>query len=68
MNETYTFLSIILVPLTASIFLYLYKSKCQSIKLCYGALEINRDVIGEEITDRLQTNNTQNNIELSAII
>jgi hypothetical protein len=54
MNEIYTFLSIILVPLTASIFLYLYKSKCQSVKLCYGALEINRDVGGEEKIDAQQ--------------
>lgn len=51
MNETYTFLSIILVPLSASIFLYLYKSKCSNVKLCWGMLEIERDVRGEEITD-----------------
>ena len=48
MGETYTFLSIILVPLTASIFLYLYKSKCQTVKCCYGALEVNRDVSGKK--------------------
>lgn len=54
MNETYTFLSIILVPLMASLFLYLYKSKCQSVKFCYGALEINRDVTGEEKLDTQQ--------------
>jgi hypothetical protein len=51
MNETYTFLSIIIVPLTASIFLYLYKSKCQTVKCCCGAFEVNRDVTGEEKLD-----------------
>ena len=48
MNELYTFLSIILVPLSASIFLYLYKSKCSKVKLCYGMIEVERDVAGEE--------------------
>jgi len=57
MNETYTFLSIIIVPLTASIFLYLYKSKCQSVKCCFGALEVNRDVSGEEKLDNQQITN-----------
>ena len=51
MNELYTFLSIILVPLSASIFLYLYKSKCSNVKLCFGLLEVERDVEIEEKTD-----------------
>ena len=70
MNELFTFLSIVLVPASASIFLYLYKSKCQSVNLCFGCIAVNRDVRGEETTDRLQTNNnnTTNNIELSAVI
>ena len=51
MNELYTFLSIILVPLSASIFLYLFKSKCSNVKLCFGLLEVERDVEGEEKTD-----------------
>ena len=68
MNELYTFLSIILVPASASVFLYLYKSKCQSVNLCFGCINVNRDVRGEEKTDQLQTNNATNNIELSAVI
>jgi hypothetical protein len=64
----FTFLSIVLVPASASIFLYLYKSKCQNVKLFWGCLSVQRDVRGEEKTDQLQTNNTQNNIELTAII
>jgi len=68
MNELFTFLSIVLVPASASIFLYLYKSKCQNVKLFWGCLSVQRDVRGEEKTDQLQTNNTQNNIELTAII
>lgn len=51
MNELFTFLSIILVPLTGSIFLYLYKSKCYNVKLCYGMIEVKRDVEGEEKND-----------------
>lgn len=66
MNELYTFLSIILVPLSASIFLYLYKSKCSNVKLCYGAIEVQRDVAGEEKTDMYNEshNNTNNNNNL----
>lgn len=56
MNELYTFLSIILVPLSASIFLYLYKSKCSNVKLCFGLLEVERDVAGEEKTDQNNDN------------
>ena len=66
MNELYTFLSIVLVPASASIFLYLYKSKCQSVQLCFGCVNVARDVRGEEVTDRLQTNNTTNNLEITA--
>lgn len=57
MNELYTFLSIIIVPALASIFLYLYKSKCSNVKLCCGLIEVRRDVHGEEVIDV----NTQNN-------
>jgi hypothetical protein len=66
MNELFTFLSIVLVPAIGSAFLYLYKSKCQNVKLCYGCISVQRDVRGEEKTDQLQTNNTTNNIELTA--
>jgi len=70
MNELYTFLSIVLVPAMASIMLYLYKSKCQSVQLCFGCINVARDVRGEEASDRLQTNNnnTTNNIELTAVV
>jgi len=68
MNELFTFLSIVLVPASASIFLYLYKSKCQSVQLCFGCVNVARDVRGEEKTDQLQTNNTTNNIELTAVV
>lgn len=64
MNELYTFLSIVLVPLSASIFLYLYKSKCSNVKLCYGIIEVQRDVVGEEKNDLYNdqhNNNTNNN-------
>lgn len=66
MNELYTFLSIVIVPASASLALYLYKSKCQNVKLFWGCLSVQRDVRGEEATDRLQTNNTTNNLEITA--
>lgn len=66
MNELYTFLSIVIVPASASIFLYLYKSKCQNVKLFWGCLSVQRDVRGEEKTDQLQNNNTINNLEITA--
>jgi len=65
MNELFTFLSIILVPLSASIFLYLYKSKCSNVKLCYGIIEVQRDVEGEEKTDINHDNN--NSLVISSI-
>ena len=68
MDQLFTFLSIVLVPASASIFLYLYKSKCQSVNLCYGCISVNRDVRGEEKYDLENRNNTTNNIELSAVI
>ena len=68
MNELYTFLSIVLVPAIGSIFVYLYKSKCQSVNLCYGCISVNRDVRGEEGIDLQNQTNTTNNIELSAVI
>lgn len=71
MNELYTFLSIILVPLSASIFLYLYKSKCSNVKLCYGMIEVERDVAGEEKTDIYNeshsNNQTNNNLVLTSV-
>ena len=51
LNELYTFLSIILVPATATLFLYLYKSKCSNVKLCYGLVEVERDVRDEVKSD-----------------
>ena len=51
MNELFTFLSIIIVPVIASTCLYLYKSKCQRVNLCYGLVQVERDVRGEEKTD-----------------
>ena len=66
MNELYTFLSIVLVPAIGSIFVYLYKSKGSSVKCFWGMFEVERDVRGEEATDRLQTNNTTNNLEITA--
>jgi len=60
MNELFTFLSIIIVPLSASIFLYLYRSKCSNVKLCFGIVEVIRDVRGEEKTDIINDNNNAN--------
>lgn len=51
LNELYTFLSIILVPASASLFLYLYKSKCSNVKMCWGLLEVQRDVVDEVKSD-----------------
>ena len=51
LNELYTFLSIILVPASASCFLYLYKSKCSNVKMCCGLLEVQRDVVDEVKSD-----------------
>jgi hypothetical protein len=51
MNELFTFLSIIIVPVIASTCLYLYKSKCQRVTLCYGLVDVERDVRGEEKSD-----------------
>lgn len=47
MTELFTFLSIVLVPGLGALGLYLYKSKCSNIKLCWGLLEIDRDVVDE---------------------
>lgn len=58
MNELYTFLSIILVPLTASIFFYLYRSKCSSINICWGLIEVNRNVDDES---KIDISSNQNN-------
>jgi hypothetical protein len=68
MNELFTFLSIVLVPASASIFLYLYKSKCQNVKLFWGCLSVQRDVRGEEKYDLDNRNNTNTTLELSAVI
>lgn len=66
MNQLYTFLSIILVPLSASIFLYLYKSKCSNVKLCYGLLEVERDVI-DEVKSDMATNETINRVSTASV-
>ena len=60
MNDTQTFLSVVLVPAISALFVYLYKSKCQSVNLCFGCVAVNRDVREEE---RLDMNNiTTNNL------
>ena len=59
MNELYTFLSIILVPASASLFLYLYKSKCSHVKLCCGVMEIDRDVVDEVKSDMASDHNNR---------
>ena len=64
MNDTQTFLSIVLVPAIGSLFLYLYKSKCQSVQLCFGCVAVNRDVSGEEKLDG--ESRTINNLEITA--
>jgi hypothetical protein len=61
MNELFTFLSIILVPLTASIFFYLYRSKCSSVKLCYGLINVSRNVDDES---KIDISNNQNNANI----
>lgn len=61
MNSLYIFLSILIPPIVASIFLYLYKSKCSNVRLCYGLVEVKRDVIGEEKVD---INNQNNNLNI----
>lgn len=58
MNELYTFLSIILVPVTASIFFYLYRSKCSNVRLCYGLIEVSRNVDDES---KIDISSNQNN-------
>ena len=63
MNDLYTFISIIIVPITATIFLYLYKSKCKRVNICYGLITVERDVRGEEKTDIIQDNNITSVIE-----
>jgi hypothetical protein len=68
MNDTQTFLSVVLVPAISALFVYLYKSKCQNVNLCWGCINVARDVRGEEATDQLQTNNTSNNLEISASV
>ena len=42
----------------------LYKSKCVNINLCYGLIDIQRDVITEEKYDEITANNNNhdNNI------
>ena len=51
MNELFTFLSIIIVPIVASSCLYFYKSKCKSVRICCGLIQVERDVRGEEKSD-----------------
>ena len=66
MNDTQTFLSVVLVPAIGSLFLYLYKSKCASVQLCFGCINVARDVRGEEGID--MNNRTINNLEISASV
>jgi hypothetical protein len=66
MDQLYTFLSIILVPLSASIFLYLYKSKCSNVKLCYGLLEVERDVV-DEVKSDMANNETINRVSIASV-
>jgi len=61
MNELFIFLSIIIPPVVGSILLYIYKSKCSNVKLCYGLIEVKRDVHGEEVVD---VNNQNNNLSV----
>ena len=58
MNSLYIFLSILIPPIVASFFLYIYKSKCSNVRLCYGLVEIARDVRGEEKVDINSQNNS----------
>jgi hypothetical protein len=66
MNDTQTFLSVVLVPAIGSLFLYLYKSKCQSVNLCFGCINVARDVGEEEKID--MNNRTTNNLEITASV
>ena len=66
MDELFTFLSIVLVPASASMFLYLYKSKCSSVKCFWGMCQVDRDVSGEEKLDG--EIRTTNNIEVTASV
>ena len=66
MNDTQTFLSVLLVPAIGSLFLYLYKCKCASVQLCFGCINVARDVRGEEGID--MNNRTINNLEISASV
>jgi hypothetical protein len=60
MNSLYIFLSILIPPIVGSVMLYLYKSKCSNVRLCYGLIEVKRDVIGEEKCDINSQNNNLN--------
>ena len=68
MNDTQTFLSVVLVPAIGSLFLYLYKSKCASVQLCFGCINVARDVRGEEELDLQNRNNNTTNLEISASV
>jgi hypothetical protein len=61
MNELFTFLSVVLVPLTASIFLYLYRSKCSSVNICWGLLQVSRNVDDET---RIDVSNNQSTTDI----
>ena len=58
MNELYIFLSIIVPPIIGTLAFNIYKSKCSNVKLCYGLVEIARDVRGEEKLDINSQNNS----------
>jgi hypothetical protein len=61
MNSLYIFLSILIPPIVGSVLLYIYKSKCSNVKLCYGLIEVKRDVRGEEKVD---INSQNNNLDI----
>ena len=68
MNDTQKNLSVVLVPAIGSLFLYLYKSKCASVQLCFGCINVARDVRGEEELDLQNRNNNTTNLEISASV
>ncbi len=61
MNELFTFLSVVLVPFTASVFFYLYRSKCSSVNICWGLLQVSRNVDDET---RIDVSNNQSTTDI----
>jgi hypothetical protein len=54
-----------IISTTSTAFLFflgvLYKSKCTNINLCYGLIDIDRNVEIEEKYDEFELNHTDNN-------